>query len=48
MAALELSAGRILHGAFADALRAATRRRRRASISGVHKEAVYFRAQTGQ
>ncbi|HXE40419.1 MAG TPA: two-component system sensor histidine kinase CreC, partial [Azonexus sp.] len=43
MAALELSAGHIRHGPFADALRAATRRSPRANISGVEKETVDFR-----
>ncbi|WP_295006659.1 two-component system sensor histidine kinase CreC [uncultured Dechloromonas sp.] len=43
MAALELSAGRIAHGPFADAVRAAIRRSPRADISGVHKESIDFR-----
>ncbi|HJV94229.1 MAG TPA: two-component system sensor histidine kinase CreC [Azonexus sp.] len=43
MAALELAAGHIRHGPFADALRAATRRSPQAVISGVHKETVDFR-----
>lgn len=43
MAALELSAGRIDHGPFADAVRAAIRRSPQADISGVHKESIDFR-----
>lgn len=43
MAALELSAGRIAHGPFADAVRAAIRRSPQADISGVHKESIDFR-----
>ena len=43
MAALELSAGRIEHGPFADAVRAAIRRSPQADISGVHKESIDFR-----
>ena len=43
MAALELSAGRITQGAFADSVRAAIRRSPQADISGVHKESVDFR-----
>lgn len=43
MAALELSAGRIAHGPFADAVRAAIRRSPQAEISGIHKESVDFR-----
>lgn len=43
MAALDLANGRIDHGAFADALRAAIRRSPQADISGVHKESIDFR-----
>jgi two-component system sensor histidine kinase CreC len=43
MAAMELSAGRIGQGSFADSLRAATRRSPRANISGVEKETIDFR-----
>lgn len=43
MAALELSSGRIGHGPFANAVRAAIRRSPQADISGVHKESVDFR-----
>jgi two-component system sensor histidine kinase CreC len=43
MAALDLSADRIGHGAFADSVRAAIRRSPQADISGVLKEHVDFR-----
>ena len=43
MAALELSAGRIGQGSFADAVRAAIRRSPQADISGIHKESIDFR-----
>ena len=43
MAALELSAGRIGQGPFADAVRAAIRRSPQADIAGVHKESIDFR-----
>jgi len=43
MAALELAAGRINQGSFADAIRAAVRRSPQADISGIHKESVDFR-----
>ena len=43
MAALELSAGRIGQGAFADSVRAAIRRSPQADIAGVHKESIDFR-----
>lgn len=43
MAAMELAAGHINQGSFADSLRAATRRHPRADISGIHKESIDFR-----
>lgn len=43
MAALDLSADRIGHGAFADSVRAAIRRSPQADISGVLKEHIDFR-----
>jgi two-component system, OmpR family, sensor histidine kinase CreC len=43
MAALDLSAGRIGQGAFADSVRAAIRRSPQADISGIHKERIDFR-----
>lgn len=43
MAALDLSAGRIGQGPFADAVRAAVRRSPQADISGVFKERIDFR-----
>lgn len=43
MAALDLSAGRIEHGPFADAVHAAIRRSPQADIAGVQKESIDFR-----